>query len=369
MKELTLLQVFMFGPSRPSDARRARSLIKRMTAPRRAWTVAIGLLCGPCVSSAKVQTNQLPIVGVLALPVEDAGCESLERPTTNGGTSCFQSLYVKWLEAAGARVVPLPYDLPEAAFEKLVGSLNGALITGGGTDLSSLSSPYMQAAGRLYEWAQRMHACGECWPLWGTCMGMQVLSVLGARSSSVLLANAYDSEGLYLPLRLTPAAASSKLLCASCLPSETLLTLTTSNATVNLHHDGVAPDSFAPNTTLGAAFKLLSTNEDRRGRRFASSIEAASGAPIFGVQWHPERPQFEWPTGPGDKAHFFPRSAAEIRAMFDVAARFVYFARMSGRRFASARDEAAALIYNYQAVGTTSYQAYYFSAADPPAVA
>lgn len=332
---------------------------------QRLW-LASALLWGPHFATAsptEVLVTPLPIVGVLALPIEDAGCESLEGTATSAHTSCFQSLYVKWLEAAGARVVPVPYDLPVTTFDKLLGSLNGALITGGGTDLSSLSSPYMQAAGRLYDWAKRLHAEGEVWPLWGTCMGMQVLSVLGARSSSVLLSHAFDSEGLFLPLRLTPAAATSKLLCATCLPVQTLETLTTKNSTVNLHHDGIIPDSFASGTTLGAAFNLLSTNMDRQGRRFASSIEAADGAPIFGVQWHPERPQFEWPTGPGDKAHFFPRSAAEIRAMFDVAARFVHFARQSQRRFDSAQAEAAALIYNYQAVGTTSYQAYYFSAA------
>ena len=51
--------------------------------------------------------------------------------------------------AAGARVVPVPFDLPEAATTRLLGSLNGALITGGETDLHDLDSPYMRAAARL----------------------------------------------------------------------------------------------------------------------------------------------------------------------------------------------------------------------------
>lgn len=113
-----------------------------------------------------------PIIGILALPIDHGDCVTFR--TFLNGTSCFHSLYVKWLEAAGARVVPIPYDLPTDAFVTLVSSLNGALITGGETNIKSLSSLYMQAAGRLYEHAIDSHTSGETWPLWGTCMGMQV---------------------------------------------------------------------------------------------------------------------------------------------------------------------------------------------------
>jgi gamma-glutamyl hydrolase len=132
-------------------------------------------------------------------------------------------------------VAPIPFDLPSDEFDTLISSLNGALITGGETDIKTLTSPYMLAAGKLYNHSLALHAAGEVWPLWGTCMGMQVLSVLGARDPSVLLSNAYDSEGIVLPLTLTAAAAQSRLLCDTCLhPAEALHTLRTANSTVNL---------------------------------------------------------------------------------------------------------------------------------------
>mgnify|MGYP003317943537 CR=1 FL=1 len=114
-------------------------------------------------------------------------------------------------EAAGARVAPIPYDLPPAKFDALIGSLNGALITGGETDIKQIGSAYMNATRRLYDHSLALHATGEAWPLWGTCMGMQVLSILGANDPAVLLSHAYSSEGQLLPLSLTPAAASSRL--------------------------------------------------------------------------------------------------------------------------------------------------------------
>jgi len=70
-----------------------------------------------------------PIIGVLAVPVGNSDCDTLYE-AFGGGTACFHSIYVKWLEAAGARVVPLPFDIPQAELDQLLGSINGALITG-----------------------------------------------------------------------------------------------------------------------------------------------------------------------------------------------------------------------------------------------
>jgi gamma-glutamyl hydrolase len=231
-------------------------------------------------------------------------------------------------------------------------------VTGGETPIKTLSSPYMQAASRLYNASISRHHAGERFPLWGTCMGMQVLSILGARDPSVLLSHAFDSEGLMLPLQLTDEAAGSMLLCEACLhPPDALKTLTQHNSTVNLHHDGVDPSSFARASRLGEAFKVLSTNVDARGKPFVSTIEARDGAPVWGTQWHPERPQFEWKHPSED---VFDHSAEVIQAMFAVASRFVQEVRLSPRRFGSTQQEDASLIYNFDPVGTTSYQAYFF---------
>ena len=121
------------------------------------------------------------------------------------------------------------------------------------------------------------------------------------------------------------------------------------------------PTAFAPGSTLAAAFTVLSTNVDTQGKAFVSTIEHATGAPIWGVQWHPERPQFEWKDA--KSAVHFDHGADSVFAMFSVAARLVEEARKSTRRFASEADEAASLIYNFEPVGTEdsgSYQAYVF---------
>jgi anthranilate/para-aminobenzoate synthase component II len=83
---------------------------------------------------------------------------------------------------------------------------------------------------------------------------------------------------------------------------------------INFHHDGVEPEVFnaTPKLVHLSSFNrlefaltyrsrlwqynfynVLSTNADRKGKVFVSSIEAKQ-YPIYGVQYHPERVQFEF---------------------------------------------------------------------------
>lgn len=39
--------------------------------------------------------------------------------------------YVKWIEAAGARVVPLYYDAPETEIDAVLQQVNGVIFPGG----------------------------------------------------------------------------------------------------------------------------------------------------------------------------------------------------------------------------------------------
>ncbi len=67
-----------------------------------------------------------PIFGVLADPIKSTFSVKLKREAK----AYIPTTHVKFLESAGARVVPISYDLPENELLSLLGKLNGVYIPG-----------------------------------------------------------------------------------------------------------------------------------------------------------------------------------------------------------------------------------------------
>lgn len=235
-------------------------------------------------SSAAV-VNTRPIIGILSMPTSYPGYEN---------KSYFPASYVKWLEAAGARVVPLLYTSPAAEIQQQLQYLNGALFTGGGTDFTNPDGSLTQFAKTgllIFNESVQAWSRGETFPLWGTCQGHELISFLGSNQNMSTLTGGFDSENLTIPLNLTTAAATSRLYGS--MPANVLSIFANEPVTMNNHQMGVTPEDFAAAPALADRFAVLATNVDRVGKQFVSSMEGQQGLPIFTSQYHPEKPQFE----------------------------------------------------------------------------
>ena len=64
---------------------------------------------------------------------------------------------------------------------------------------------------------------------------------------------------------------------------------------------GITPARFQNDTKLTSMFHITSTNLDRQGRPFVSTMEPhdAMTHPYYGVQYHPEKNAFQYATYPG----------------------------------------------------------------------
>jgi gamma-glutamyl hydrolase len=284
--------------------------------------------------------TEAPVIGILTVPDLSGDCitiaEQLRASSGREVGSCFDSLYSEWIGAAGGQVVPIRYDAPPAELERLFRSVNGVLFTGGETDIRETNSTYMRAAARLFNLAVAAHDSGEHVPLWGTCMGFQTLAILAAGRADALTSRGvpetnpgFDSDDISLPLDFIAKQggtgwsnfAKGIVAVGGQAP---LGWLATENITCNLHvrasppllrwqlgacmltptccpqHDGVEPSAFSRIPRLGAFFSVVSTNTDLKGKAFVSTMEAKSGAPIYGVQWHPERNGFQFSLSAGE---------------------------------------------------------------------
>jgi len=284
--------------------------------------------------------NLRPIIGIVNEPEVD------ENPFR----AYFSANYVWWLSAAGARIVPIPYYAPDDVLKRLFDSVNGILFTGGDLTLRK-NTQYHHTAQTIWDWAIAANDAGDFFPLWGTCQGFQLFSILAADDPSILHEYAYDSYNISLALNLTPDATSSRILGPSC-PSDVFTTLTVENSTMNLHHDGVPVETYYQNKKLNAMFKLLSTNVDRKGSSFGSTIEGRI-YPFYATQWHPERNAYCW-----SLTESLDKSPQAIHAMNYVAEFFVNEARKNTHSFPTKKDEERALIYNFGATYTAYDEPY-----------
>ncbi|XP_075952260.1 gamma-glutamyl hydrolase [Anarhichas minor] len=282
-----------------------------------------------CAAGRSQQLNHRPVIGVLAQ-------ENIPGDQFARGSSYIAASYVKYLEGAGARVVPIRINRTEEEYANTFSSINGLLLPGGDVDLQT--SQFSRAARIFYRLALKANDARDYFPIWGTCQGFQQLSVLTANKNLLTLT---DTKAVALPLTLTPAAQSSRLFRS--FPKDLLQSLAEENITSNFHSWSLSMQNYSRNSKLKRFYKVLSTNNDGK-KEFISTMEAYR-YPFYAVQWHPEKSSYEWVDKPG-----MIHSTAAVAACFYTGSFFVSEAMKNRHHFSSPKEEERGLIYNFSPV-------------------
>ena len=88
--------------------------------------------------------------------------------------------YIKWLESAGARSIPIHMDTSETELKEIFRNINGLLLPGGNNHLND-STRYM------WNLAKEANENGDHFPVWGTCLGFQFMVELESEKGVVSL--------------------------------------------------------------------------------------------------------------------------------------------------------------------------------------
>uniref|UniRef100_A0A8C2BXJ3 folate gamma-glutamyl hydrolase n=1 Tax=Cyprinus carpio TaxID=7962 RepID=A0A8C2BXJ3_CYPCA len=161
---------------------------------------------------------------------------------------------------------------------------------------------------------------GDYFPIWGTCLGFQLLTVLVAGEN---LWSKKTAENVTYPLNLRYLVQIYTVV---------LIMLPLFQA-------------FMGNEKLSGFFSVLSTNIAQNGLEFVST------KPFYGVQWHPEVNRFQW-----DPRYNFPHSSNAERVSSLLAEFFVNERRRSSHHFSEAAEESSA--HNYSPVYVVNISAY-----------
>ncbi|XP_060737975.1 gamma-glutamyl hydrolase [Tachysurus vachellii] len=300
------------------------------------------VLAVSCASAARlplVETpNDRPVIGILTQEVNDSSLRLY-------GRTYIPSSYVKYIESGGARVIPIRLNQTREEHEKIFRSVNGLIFIGGAVDLET--SDFAHTAGLYFRLALQANNEGDYFPIWGTCMGFQLLTVQVAGEN---LLSKTMAENISMPLNLTSEAQSSRMFAS--FPPELFKALSEEPLTGNFHHYGITEQVFVGNEKLSSFFTILSTNKAENGAVFVSTMEGKK-YPFYGVQWHPEVNRFQW-----DPHYSFPHSKNAVQVSSLLAQFLVNEGRRSSHHFSQPEEETRALIYNYNPVYTANFSSY-----------
>jgi len=288
--------------------------------------------------------NTRPIIGIVGQPVPSAWFKPYH-------TTYVAASYVKFIEATGAQVVPIRLYQSTDYYLYLFNSLNGVLFTGG-----DLSDEYLSVTKLFYTWSiEEFDQTQKVFPIWGTCLGFEVLLMLTKSKIDVL--DTCHGYNFATELIFMPDAAESRLLGSS-LPSNIKNAVENEPTTSNYHHFCMRPQNFTTDPVLSSFYKMLTTSMDLDGKPFISTIESRR-YPIFAVQWHPEVNGFEWAINTT-----VPHTKDAIQVTQYMGNFFTDQCRQNPNHFDSLEDEVKYLIYQYPPefmnLDTADYQQIYF---------
>jgi len=281
--------------------------------------------------------NTRPILGILTEPVPES-FKSI-------GLSYIVASYVKYIESAGARVVPIFHNSTSDQIESLFKSINGALFPGGSADIHGTN--LHRTAKKLVDLSRSAFDKGDYFPIFGHCLGFELICLIVAEDLNIL--DPTDSSNVSWALNFYKGYENSRMFNNAPKNIIDMYSDPKNPVTLNNHRWGIYTKHFQSISKLNNFFSIISTNLDKKGNDFVSTIEGLN-YPIYGMQWHAEKPQFEWNIKE-DINHSF----EAIESMQYMSQFFVNEARKSKHKFLSVTEEQKALIYNYKAYFTEQY--------------
>jgi len=278
-----------------------------------------------------------PVIGVVTQTLEK---EMETDPRFADYKYYIMQSYVDWLQAAGARVVPLIQgDLQNVTMDKL-SKVNAVLFPGGDGD-------YLEFGREVFTQVKGINDNGGFLPLWGTCMGYEnMVSYVADEGWDVL--SVYDLDSASLAVEFVIDPQSTKMY--QWLGAEAML-FEDHNVTYNSHHWSMNPDKFKTDKNLSAMFTLtgISYMPQPDGRPIVASIESEH-YPFFGTQFHPEKP-----TRIFKEDQAVNHSWVSIQLNQHFGQYFVYQARHNNQTYGNYSEVQGAIIQNHELIVTDEW--------------
>lgn len=140
------------------------------------------------------------------------------------------------------------------------------LLPGGGLWFNSTEG-YSEAGGYIYDIAKELNNKGDYFPIWGTCLGFELLVYLSANNTE--LRADCRSNNQNLALEFEPNYRESRMFTSA--SDEIVKILASEGVTPNFHNYCVTKENLTA-FGLDQEWNVISMNNDTTGVRFISSM-------------------------------------------------------------------------------------------------
>ncbi|KAJ9562793.1 hypothetical protein OSB04_007953 [Centaurea solstitialis] len=272
--------------------------------------------------------NYRPVIGILSHPGDGAS----GRLSNATDASYIAASYVKFVESAGARVIPLIYNEPPEVLQTKLNLVNGVIFTGGWAK----TGLYFDVVEGIFNQVLKKNDAGHHFPLLALCLGFELVMMAVSKNNEIL--ESFSASNQASTLQFVKDLNIEGTLFQRFAP-ELLAKLSTECLVMQNHKFGISPETLQGNKELGSFFKILTTSTDENNKVYVSTVQSES-YPVTALQWHPEKNAFEWGLS------MIPHSDDAIQVTQSVANSFISEARKSFNR-PPAKEVLDNLIYNY----------------------
>jgi len=254
--------------------------------------------------------------------------------------------YVDWVQQTGAEVALIPFDMPWETLTQVLSMTDGMVLPGGAAELvdfknASKTSPYQNRISQVLGWVKHQNLVKKrYYPVWGTCLGFEEMVIHFAGNLGSALQDGFDDHAKYHAVNLKEDFWKSEFFKGLSVGKDMINSVFNAPIAYYYHSEGIEVNHFKNhgNGALGKHLRLLGSSKNDAGREFAAIFESKD-LPMWFVQFHPEKHQFE----KRESYKTMDRSEATIRVMSSFVFRLVDLVRKNAHTL----DEIPKAIQSY----------------------
>ena len=256
-----------------------------------------------------------PIIGFYALVEPITDYQNYTKEAVDGNL-------VRWIESSGAEIVIIHIWYTEEEISTLLSKINGVFFQAGPRRPLKYDEPWEKKARYIFEYAK-----DNSIPIWGTCLGMQMLTVFMSKDGKLL--EKYEDLGLKI-VELTDKAKDSSIY--GLFKEKDFENIQNIKSNFYVHRHGIFPEKFFNNKNLVDNFDVIGFGYDNNNKKLVNVIESKKNQKhkIFGTQYHPEMNPYERRKSFNEENHMDGLRRSQLIAM-----KFVEETRKNNNKFNS----------------------------------